>query len=115
VKISNKRTCETAVSIFIMNNLKIEQTDSGVIFHVKVVPGSSITKIAGILDGMLKVKIAAAPEKGKANQALIEFLSKKLGVKKNNIAIVSGQISPVKTVSIGSISIENILSALEPD
>ena len=64
-----------------MSNLNIEQRDGGVIFKVKVVPGSSRTVIAGVLGGMLKVKIAAPPEKGKANKALIDFLAGKLGLK----------------------------------
>jgi hypothetical protein len=98
-----------------MNNLKIEQNDDGVVFHVKVVPGSSKTAIAGTLDGMLKVKVAAPPEKGKANKSLVKFLSDKLGVKKNCISIISGQTNPVKKISITGLSIENIITALKKD
>jgi uncharacterized protein (TIGR00251 family) len=57
---------------------------------------------------MLKIKLAAAPEKGKANQALVEFLADKLGVKKNAIKITSGQTSPVKTIEITGISQETV-------
>ena len=96
-----------------MDNLKIEQKDGGVVFGVKVVPGSSRTALAGLLGAMLKVKVAAAPEKGKANKCLIEFLSKQLGVKKKQISIISGQTNPVKTISIAGISIETLLEKLE--
>ena len=48
--------------------LKIENNDRGIILSVKVVPASSRTCIAGLLGGMLKVKLAAPAEKGKANE-----------------------------------------------
>jgi uncharacterized protein (TIGR00251 family) len=92
-----------------MDKLKIDQTNDGVVFSAKIVPGSSKTAIAGVLNGMLKVKVAAAPEKGKANQCLVEYLAKKLGVKKNCINIASGKTSPIKTIEIEGISAEIIL------
>ncbi len=95
-----------------MRQLRIQQADDAVKFSVKVVPRSSRTCIAGVLDGMLKVKLAAAPEKGKANQSLIEFLADKLGVKKNDVKIISGHTSPVKTVRIASILTESVLDKL---
>jgi len=87
-----------------MEPLKIQQAGNAVVFSVKVVPRSSRTAIAGILNGMLKVKLSAAPEKGKANQSLIEFLADTLGIKKNAIKITSGLTSPVKTIEIIGLS-----------
>jgi hypothetical protein len=72
--------------------------EKGVHLTVKVVPGSSRTEITGIYDGMLKIKVAAPPEKGKANKALLEFLAKQLGIRKNALRITSGQTSAVKQV-----------------
>jgi uncharacterized protein (TIGR00251 family) len=95
-----------------MGELKIQQKDGAVIFSVKVVPRSSRTAIAGVLGGMLKVKLAAAPEKGKANQSLIEFLADTLGVKKNAVKITSGLTSPVKTIQITGVSEEILLDKL---
>jgi hypothetical protein len=95
-----------------MGELKIQQKDGAVVFSVKVVPRSSKTVIAGVLGGMLKVKLAAAPEKGKANQALIEFLADALGVKKNTVKITSGLTSPVKTIEITGVSEEILLDKL---
>ena len=95
-----------------MEQLRIQQAGNSVVFSVKVVPRSSKTAIAGILGGMLKVKLAAAPEKGKANQSLVEFLADTLGIKKNTIKITSGLTSPVKTIEIKGISPETILQKL---
>ena len=65
-----------------MSELAIQEEEGGVTFTVKVVPGSSRTAVSGVLNGMLKVKVAAVAEKGKANKGLIEFLAEQLGVKK---------------------------------
>ncbi len=92
--------------------LEIKEVEGGVVFTVKVVPGSSRTAIAGVLDGMLKVKIAAQPEKGKANKSVIDFLAKKLGVRKNAVAIVRGQTNPVKTVQVDGISAGTAMNIL---
>ena len=95
-----------------MEHLKIQQSANAVIFSVKVVPRSSKTAVAGLLGGMLKIKLAAAPEKGKANESLVEFLADTLGVKKNTVSITSGLTSPVKTIQITGISAETILQKL---
>lgn len=93
--------------------LKIQEIDGGVVLGVKVVPGSSKTAITGALEGMLKIKIAAAAEKGKANQCLVEFLAKQLGVKKNSISIIRGKTSPVKSIKVPGISAETLLKKLK--
>jgi uncharacterized protein len=95
-----------------MEQLKIQPSANAVIFSVKVVPRSSKTAIAGILGGMLKVKLAAAPEKGKANESLVEFLADTLGVKRNTITITSGHTSPIKTIQIAGASPESVLNKL---
>ena len=91
----------------------IQEVEGGVIFIAKIVPGSSgQTRICGLLDGMLKVKVSAAPERGKANQCLLKFLAKQLGVKKNAVSIISGQTSPVKHVQVSGISTDKLLEKL---
>lgn len=87
-----------------MGELNIRQSGNTIIVKVKVVPGSSRTAAAGILDGMLKIKIAAPPEKGKANAALIEFISGKLDVKKTAIKITSGLTSSIKELVIEGVT-----------
>jgi hypothetical protein len=94
------------------DKLKIQQAGSSVIFSVKVVPRSSKTAIVGLLGGMLKIKLAAAPEKGKANESLVGFLADTLGVKKNAVTITSGHTSPVKTIQIAGVTPAAILQKL---
>lgn len=88
-----------------MTNLTIQESDEGVVFTAKIVPGSSgSTRVCGLLDGMLKVKVAAPPEKGKANQCLLKFLAKELSVKKNAVSILSGQTNPIKQIQVEGLS-----------
>ncbi len=95
-----------------MSNLAVEEIDGGLVFAVKAVPGSSRTAICGLLDEMVKIKVSAAPEKGKANKCLLDFLAKQLGVRKNAVKIVSGKGSPVKSVQVTGISVVQLLNKL---
>ena len=75
-----------------MANPAIQEVDGGVVFTAKIVPGSSgPTRLCGLLNGMVKLKVSAAPEKGKANKCLLKFLAKQLNVKHNAVSIISGQ------------------------
>ena len=91
----------------------IQEVDGGVVFTAKIVPGSSgPTRFCGLLDGMVKVKISAPPEKGKANQCLLKFLAKEIDMKKNAVSIISGKTSPVKHVKVSGISADKLLKKL---
>jgi hypothetical protein len=69
--------------------------------RVKAIPRSKRSEIAGELaDGTLKVRIAAPPERGKANEALITLLASEFGVGRESVEIVSGHASGLKLVRI---------------
>jgi uncharacterized protein len=68
--------------------------------QIKVIPSSSNNSIAGWLEDTLKVKVTAAPEKGKANKAVIKVLEKALDLAKGSVNITSGTTSTRKTVEI---------------
>jgi uncharacterized protein len=90
----------------------IQEDAAGVVFTAKIVPGSSRTTVAGVLDDMVKIRVAAPPEKGKANQCLVAYLAGQLGVKKNQIDILAGQTNPVKQVRVAGISAAMLLEKL---
>ncbi len=90
----------------------IQEDATGVVFTAKIVPGSSRTVVAGVLEDMIKIRVAAPPEKGKANQCLIVFLAQQLGVKKNAIEILSGHTHPVKQVRVVGISAAQLREGL---
>ena len=93
--------------------ITLTDTDEGLILSIKVVPGSSKTCLAGPIGSMLKVKVAAAPEKGKANECLIAYLAQLLGIRKNAVEILSGQTSPVKQVRISGLKSDAVRGILE--
>jgi uncharacterized protein len=68
--------------------------------EVKVIPGAARSQAAGMRDGALLLRIAAAPEKGKANDELRSLLSRELGLPKSEIVLVAGAASRRKTVSV---------------
>ncbi|MCL2127127.1 MAG: DUF167 domain-containing protein [Treponema sp.] len=65
---------------------------------VKALPGASKTELAGVREGRLWVRIAAAPEDGKANAALIAFVAKLAGCAKRDIVLLRGGKSRLKTL-----------------
>jgi uncharacterized protein len=73
-----------------------------VTLRVKVIPRSAKTEMSGeMADGTLKVRVAAPPEKGKANDALCVFLARHFQVPRDDVAVVSGHTAALKMVRIG--------------
>jgi hypothetical protein len=60
--------------------ISLEPHPDGVILPVRAQPGSRKNELRGEHEGMLKVCVTQAPEKGKANKAVAEFLAKSLGL-----------------------------------
>lgn len=79
-----------------------------VILKIKVIPGASKNEIAGMWLDMLKIKVTAPPESGKANKACIELLARELGIPKNKIQLVKGHTSRKKQVEIDGLTEEEI-------
>jgi uncharacterized protein (TIGR00251 family) len=67
---------------------------------IKAVPGASKSALGEIREGRLKVRIAAAPEDGKANEELRSFFAKALGLPKKEIVLEAGEKSRLKTMRL---------------
>lgn len=76
----------------------MEETNEGVILRVKVIPKASKTEIVGWEGEELKIRVKAVPEKGKANQALINFLAKYLNIAKSDVSLTGGETSRHKKI-----------------
>ena len=76
----------------------------GLIFSVRVVPRASRTEIVGLHDGALKIRVAAPPVEGAANDELVKFLAKKFRVSRGAVTVVSGTSSRTKTIRIADAS-----------
>lgn len=86
----------------------LEQHPDGTILPVRAQPGSRRNEIRGEQGGMLKVCVTQSPEKGKANKALIELLSKKLDLKKSQIELIAGETSHQKRFLIHGINADDL-------
>jgi uncharacterized protein (TIGR00251 family) len=80
---------------------KLHDGEQGAALTIRVTPRARKTEFGGVLDdGTIRVRVAAPPVEGKANRALIAFLSEALGVRKNKIEIVAGEHGLDKIISI---------------
>ncbi len=84
----------------------------GVVLTLHIQPGARRTETAGLHGDALKIRLAAPPVDGKANDALIAFLSKALGVPKSRVDLVSGQTSRAKRIRILGVTAAAVLGAL---
>jgi uncharacterized protein (TIGR00251 family) len=87
---------------------KIALHPDGIVLSIRVQPGARKNSINGVHDGALKVSVQAAPEDGKANDAIMELLKKSLGIKKNQIQMLSGQTSRNKKILIRELKLEEL-------
>lgn len=80
--------------------LVVEEVSGGVRFGVQVAPRASREAVLGVHDGALKVALTAPPVDGAANEALVAFLARALGVPKRAVRITGGQTSRRKRVEV---------------
>ncbi len=75
-------------------------------------PGARQTQLVGMHDGKPKIQLKAPPVDGAANKALIEFISKHLGVPKSAIRLVQGTSSRTKRLEVDAMTDESLVHAL---
>jgi hypothetical protein len=84
--------------------LRLRESKHGLTFDIQVTPHSSRAEIAGIQEGLLKIKITALPVEGAANEACIKLLAKTFDLRKSQIEILTGAKSRKKTILVKDIS-----------
>lgn len=78
----------------------LKSVGEGVEITVKVVPGASRDRVAGLLGDALKIQVSAPPERGRANTAVEALLANALGLPARDVSVIRGTTSPRKTVLI---------------
>lgn len=82
--------------------------------RVRVHPGARRERVARRLaDGAWRIEVHAAPEGGRANEALVKLLSEVLGVKRGGIRVMMGQSSRSKTIEIDGLTVADVEARLE--
>ena len=82
-------------------------------FPVKVQPKASRDQVVGYREGVLQLRVTAAPDKGRANAAVVALLADALGVAKSRVRIIRGQTSRDKVVTVESLTPEDVRGILE--
>ena len=88
----------------------LEYTESGdaIMFRVHVVARASRSCVVGEHDGALKVRVAAPPVEGAANEELVRLLARALKVPARDVEITGGRTSKLKTVRISGATREQV-------
>jgi uncharacterized protein len=80
--------------------------------HLRVIPGGSRSEIVGRHGDAWKVRIAAPPERNRANNALLDLLATALGISRARIALVRGRTSRDKTIVVDGLTAEDVEARL---
>ncbi len=83
----------------------IEATPTGVRLRVRVQPRASRTELVGLHGGALKVRLAAAPVEGAANDALLRFLAERLELPRSAVRLEAGLSGRSKVVVVTGIGV----------
>ncbi len=78
-------------------------TDDGIVVSVRVVPGARRSALAGAEGGRLRIRLAAPPVEGRANEELLRFVAARFGVRRRQVALVRGERSREKAVAVAGI------------
>lgn len=78
----------------------------GLTIHIQAQPGAKRTEVVGLYGDCIKVRLASPPVDGKANECLIEFLARRLGVKRGQIMIARGISSRRKQVFVAATGLQ---------
>ncbi len=99
-----------------MNAPYLTQTAEGVVIHIHAQPNAKRSEIAGLHGNELKVRLHAPPVDGKANAALVDFLSERLGLPRSAVEIIRGDRGRSKQVLVRGKSLAEFvaLSLHEP-
>ncbi len=86
--------------------------DSGTRIRVKVTPGAERTELVGRHGEAWRIRVASAPERGRANDAALRLLAETLSLPRRNLSVVAGHTGREKLVAADGITAEEAESRL---
>jgi len=90
----------------------LRETAAGLSIAVLATPRASRTEVAGIAEGRIRIRIAAPPVAGAANQELVRFFAKRLGLPRAAVTVSAGTAGRRKTVLAQGIAAKAALRLL---
>ncbi len=88
----------------------VSEHPEGVIVRVRVVPGASRTEIKGRYGNVIKIRVSAPPEGGRANRAVVDLFERLVG---GGVEIMKGSSSQSKSVLIRGVDRSTVAEALD--
>ena len=95
--------------------IQCSEKNDALLFTVRVVPRASHSRVAGEHDGALRVRVAAPPVDGAANEELVRTLARALDVPSRDVEIASGHASKLKQVRVMNLTRERLAQIIEGD
>ncbi len=90
----------------------VSEDQAGVTIAVQVIPRARRSEVVGLHGDALKIRLAAPPVGGAANEALAAFLAEALGIRRREVVLVSGEHSRRKLLRIQGVSADEVVSRL---
>ncbi len=88
--------------------IRLQTRPSGVVLPIRAQPSARKSAVRGIHDGALKVSVTEAPEKGKANKAIVKLLSSQLGLKKSQLTLIAGLTDSRKELLVEGVDADDL-------
>lgn len=85
----------------------------GVVLSIRAQPGARRTEFVGAYGEELKIRVAAAPAKGEANEALIAFIARTFDLKRSQVSIRSGSTGRRKRIKLDGIDLDTATQILD--
>ncbi len=82
----------------------VQPSENGATLKIRVQPRASRDQVDGYQGGMLRLRVTAPPQAGKANGAVVSLLAQTLGIPKKQVQIVRGHASREKLVEVESLT-----------
>jgi uncharacterized protein (TIGR00251 family) len=93
--------------------IALEPHAEGTVLPVRAHPGARRNEIRGQQNGMLRVSVTQAPEKGKANKAVAALLAKGLALRKSQLELIAGETSPQKRFLVRDVTPQDLARRIE--
>lgn len=90
----------------------VESVEGGVRLQVRVQPRASRSELAGLFDGRVRIRLAAPPVDGEANEELERFLARLLSVPRRAVSLTAGHSSRQKTLVVLGVTTADAREAL---
>ena len=89
--------------------IEVNRQGDRFLIPIKARPGGKRNEIDGVHAGMLKVEVTAAPEKGKANEAICKLIAAELSIGRSNVQVVRGATASMKMIAVSGLSESDLL------